>query len=539
MSSANSGADARTVDVVIVGAGFAGLHLLYRMRELGLSVQSFEAGGDVGGTWYWNRYPGARCDSPSSSYQYFFSRELLEEWQWSQRFPPQSEALAYLNYVADRFDLRDHIQFDTRVVSAHYDEDRDRWRIETDAGEILDARFFISAIGVLTEPLVPDLPGQDMARPKFLHTCRWPHGGVDFRGKRVGVIGTGATGIQVIQSIAGEVASLTVFQRTPNYAIPIRNPALDETDWQTRRDQADATHALTHETFSGFEYHLNPQSALDVSDSERRAYLEELWADGSLSFWVGNYHDILASEAANAPVAEFVREKIRARVDDPATAEKLMPDYPYGSRRVPLENGYFEVYNQDNVTLIDVNEDPMQAFTEQGIRTASGEHKFDYIVLATGFDAVTGSYSRIDIRGRDGASLNAKWAQRPLSYLGIQSAGFPNLFMVTGPTAPTTAFCNYPTCGGMQVEWVTDCIRHLTRQGLTRIEPEPAAEVEWADHVDEVANMTLIPATKSWWMGSNVGGKAHSVLGYIGGANEYKRICDEVAAENYRGFETA
>lgn len=527
----------KSFDVVVVGAGFSGLYQLYLLREQGFSVRVFEAGDGVGGTWYWNRYPGARCDSPSHVYQYWFSKEVLREWDWSERFPSQPEVLRYLNYVAEKFDLHRDIQFNTRVTSAVYDEAHCRWEIGTDDGRSFRARHVVFAVGGLSTPLLPDFAGRESFAGDAYHTAQWPHSGVTLKGKRVGVIGTGATGIQVVQEAAKEAQRLTVFQRTPNFAIAINNPQYQAADWQRIRDRFDDIRAATRESFAGFDCDLDERSALEVDPQERRETYEALWADGSLRFWIGNFGDIITDRQANETVAGFVRDKIRQRVSDPDVARKLTPtDHPFGTKRVPLENGYFETFNQDNVHLVDTRETPIERMTPKGVKTADAEYELDILVYATGFDAVTGTLTNIDIRGRNDLSLKQAWADDVRTYLGLQTAGFPNLFMVTGPTAPSVAFCNYPTCAMQQVEWIAQCIGYLREQGLTEIEATSEAEDSWLNHHNEAASQTLMPLTDSWWMGANVPGKPRTLLSYVGGGPAYRGMCEDIAARNYAGF---
>jgi cation diffusion facilitator CzcD-associated flavoprotein CzcO len=538
-TAGNGGAKPSDVDfdAVVVGAGFSGLYQTHLLRGLGLSVRVFEAGDGVGGTWYWNRYPGARCDSPSHVYQYWFSEELLQEWDWSERFPSQPEVLRYLNHVAEKFDLLRDIRFNTRVTSAVYDEPGNFWEIGTDDGQVARAQFLVLAIGGLSTPLIPEFEGRETFAGEAYHTAEWPHAGVDLDGKRVGVIGTGATGIQVVQEAAKRAGRLTVFQRTPNYAIAINNPSYAPGDWQRIRERFDEIRRATRQSFAGFDCDLDERSALEVDPEERRETFESLWADGSLRFWIGNFGDIITDRQANETVAEFVREKIRERVSDPATAEKLTPtDHPFGTKRVPLENGYFEAFNRDNVTLVDTRQTPIERITPKGVRVAGAEHELDVLVYATGFDAVTGTLTKIDIRGRNGASLAREWDRNVHTYLGLLTAGFPNLFMVTGPTAPSVAFCNYPTCAMQQVDWIAQCLGDLRRRNLSRIEATPEAEQGWLDHHNEVASQTLMPLTDSWWMGANIPGKPRILLSYVGGGPAYRQICEDVAARGYEGF---
>lgn len=522
-------------DVIVVGAGFTGLYALQKLREQGLNVRVFEVGDAVGGTWYWNRYPGARTDSQSYVYQYWFSEELLNEWDWSERFPAQQETERYLNFVADKFDLRKDIQFGTRVISADYDEQTDQWTIGTDDGQQTRAQYFVLGSGLLTEIVLPDIPGIKEFQGESYHTARWPHETVDFSGKRVGVVGTGATGIQVIQTIAPEVGEMVVFQRTPNYTIPMNNPKFDEHKRQELRQRYTDIKAQIDESFAGFDFTFDGRSFYDFSAAERRARMEDLWAEGSLSFWVGSYREVFTDETANAEFSEFVREKIRARINDPALAEKLVPSgYGFGTRRVPLETNYYEAFNQDNVSLVDVRETPIEAITANGIKTAAGEIELDMLIFATGFDAGTGAVTRMDIRGREGQLLRDYWSDGPRSFMGLQVHGYPNLFTVMAPMSPAAAFCNVPTCIQQQVDWITDCIQFARDDNQAKIEPSKTAEEQWIQHHNEVADMTLVPNTDSWYMGSNIKGKKRTLLAYAGGADVYREFCNDVKAGGYK-----
>lgn len=526
-------------DAIVVGAGIAGLYQLYRLRELGMRVCAVDAASNVGGTWYWNCYPGARVDSQSHVYQYWFSEELLEEWDWHERFPAQPETERYLNFVADKFDLRKDIRFNTRIASAHWDEDAKRWTLTSEAGETFAARYFVSCAGMLSAPLVPPFPGHERFRGVIAHTARWPRD-LDLTGKRVGVIGTGATGIQVIQTVADQVAELKVFQRTPQYAVAMRNDQYDDAARAELRAHYPEYREQVRNTFAGFafDFAFPPGEYYRMSREERREALETLWQDGSLAFWIGSFPELVIDEAVSEEVSEFVRGKIRARIQDPEVAEKLIPySYGFGTYRVPLEKGYYDVFNRDNVELIDVRETPIEGFTEQGVLVDGREYPLDVVVLATGFDAGTGALSRMDVHGRDGRSLTELWHRDIRSTLGLQVHGFPNLFTVAGPLAPSTAFCNMTTCLQEQVDWVTDCITWLREHDHQVIEPTAEKEEEWVRHHDEVAAGTLMMRTTSWYTGANVEGKPRRLLSYIGGAGNYHKICDEVKASGYAGFE--
>jgi cation diffusion facilitator CzcD-associated flavoprotein CzcO len=523
-------------DAIIIGAGIAGMYQLYRLRQLGLAVRVYEAGGDVGGTWYWNRYPGCRFDSESYSYGYSFSPELLQEWEWSEHFAAQPETLRYLNYVADKFDLRKDIQFKARVSSATYDEAGQCWEILTENGNRARAKFLITAIGVLSAPQMPNIPGLNDYKGEWHHTGLWPHTPVNFKGKRVGVIGTGATAVQLITEIAKEVGHLTVFQRTPNFCAPLRNTPIDaETQTKIKASYSEIFKRCS-ETPAAFLHDFDPRSAFDVSAEERQAFYEKLWAAPGFTKWLGVFRDVLSDLKANETFAEFVRNKMRERVKDPKIAEKLIPrDHPFGTKRVPLESGYYEVYNRDNVVLVDLNETPIERITAKGIKTKAAEYEFDIIIFATGFDAVTGAFSRIDFRSVSGQTLKDKWADGPHTYLGLQSVGFPNLFTLVGPHNGAT-FCNIPRCIEQNVEWVTECLRYMGAHNYTRIEATTDAENAWTEHVAEMANRTLLPLADSWFMGANTPGKARNFLLYAGGSPTYRKKCEEVAANSYEGF---
>jgi cation diffusion facilitator CzcD-associated flavoprotein CzcO len=525
------------LDVLVIGAGVAGLCALQGLRQLGLTVRAYESASDVGGVWYWNRYPGARFDSESYTYCYSFSQELLDEWDWQERFASQREILGYLNHVADRFDLRRDICFDTRVVAARYDARDNSWLIETDRGHRVRARYLVTAVGGLSAPQLPAIEGIENFAGKIYHTARWPHQGVDLSGKRVGVVGTGATGVQVIQTIAPEVAQLTVFQRTANYCVPQRNAPLTDAERREIKRSYPAIFARCRESYGGFIHTFDSRSGLDVSREEREAKFEALWSQPGFAFWFGNFKDLMTDETVNAWASEFVKRKIRERVRDPATAAKLMPQHPFGTKRVPLENGYYDVYNEAHVELVDLRESPMQRITQSGIRTTRGEHCVDVIVFATGFDAVTGALNRIDIRGLGGQSLRDKWQAGPKTYLGLQVEGFPNLFTIAGPHN-AASLCNAVRCTEQNVEWIAQCIGYMREKGFTRIAPTAAAEVAWTRHVREVAEATLLRAmTDSWFFGANTPGKARSIAIYAGGAAAYRMRCEEVARQNYEGFE--
>ena len=523
------------LDVVVVGAGFGGLYALQHLRELGLRVHALEAGSDVGGVWYWNRYPGARCDIESMEYSYSFDPQLEQDWQWTQRYPTQPEMLAYARHVAERYDLRPHISFDTTVTAAHYDELGNRWRLQTADGRQVVARYCIMASGVLSAPIRPDIPGLDDYRGRVLYTAQWPHGRVDLAGHRVAVIGTGSSGIQSIPHIASEAARVTVFQRTANFSISGVNVDLDPNVVRTTKQNYPALREHARRSFGGSTLPLNRKSALEVSAEERRETYEQRWTMGGFAF-LAAFVDHTVSAEANELAAEFVREKIRSIVTDPVVADRLSPrDHPIGTKRICVDTGYYETFNRSNVELVDLRTDPIETFTEVGLRAGGREFAFDTLVLATGFDALTGALTRIDIRGRDGRLLREEWADGPQSYLGLMVEGYPNLFTVTGPGSPSV-LSNMILSIEQHVDWIGDCLLALSVRGLDGIEPERDAQQAWVRHVAEVAEPTLYPTANSAYMGSNVPGKARVFLPYVGGVGRYRKKCAEIAADGYRGF---
>jgi cation diffusion facilitator CzcD-associated flavoprotein CzcO len=525
-------------DAVVVGAGFSGLYMLHRLRDvLGLSARVYEAGGGVGGTWYWNRYPGARCDSESFYYSYSFSDELQQEWAWSSKYPEQPEILSYLEHVADRFDLRRDIQLDTRVVAAAFDDGEDRWEIRTDRGDVVTARFFVTAVGCLSAANVPPIPGLERFEGDWYHTGAWPHEGVDFTGKRVGLVGTGSTGIQAAPVIAAQAAELVVFQRTPNYSVPARNFPLTDEQWADIKSRYPEIRQKARRSFGGFPYDPSDRGAMDVPPEEREATYERLWAEeGGFKFIYGSYNDLLVNPASNDTAAEFIRRKIREIVHDPVTAERLVPkDYPYGTKRPPIDTGYYETFNRDNVTLVDLRETPIVEITPAGLRTSDAEHPLDILVFATGFDAMTGSLLKMDIRGTGGRPLRDKWESGPTTYLGLQVAGFPNMFVITGPGSPSV-LTNMPLAIEQHVEWISDCIAYLRERGLSRVEATEEAEAAWVDHVREVAELTLFPLANSWYVGANIPGKRRVFMPYVAGFAPYRQRCKAVATAGYEGF---
>jgi cyclohexanone monooxygenase len=525
----------RQVDAVVVGAGFAGLYMLHRLRGLGLTAQGYEAGADVGGTWYWNRYPGARCDVESMDYSYSFSEELQQEWRWSERYAAQPEILRYAGHVADRFDLRRDIQFDTRVTAAAFDEAAGRWRVETDRGDRVSAQFCIMATGCLSDAQVPDIEGRDTFAGPWYHTGRWPHEGVDFTGQRVAVIGTGSSAIQSIPIIARQAAHVYVFQRTSNFSMPAHNAPLDP-DYERRVKARYAEFRReARESRVGFVTERSGDSALAVTPEERREEYERRWARGGLGF-SATYADLLTSQEANDTAAEFFREKIRAIVRDPEVAEALIPrDYPLGTKRLCVDTDYYATFNRDNVTLVDLRKTPIEAITPRGVRTTEREHEVDSLVFATGFDAMTGALLGIDLRGRGGQALRDTWSAGPRTYLGLSVAGFPNLFTITGPGSPSV-LSNMIVSIEQHVDWISDCLAHLRAHGWRVIEATREAEDAWVEHVNEVGHLTLYPRAKSWYMGANVPGKPRVFMPYIGGVGVYRQKCDAVAAAGYEGF---
>ena len=521
-------------DAIIIGAGMSGMYQLYRLRELGMRVRVFETGTNVGGTWYWNRYPGARFDSESYSYGYSFSKELLDEWDWSEHFAGQPETLRYLNLVADKFDLRRDIQFQSRVTSAIWNEAARSWNVTLEDGSRFHTRFLITAIGPLSTPTMPRIEGVERFQGRAFHTARWPKEPIDFTGQRVAVIGTGATGIQTIQTIAASVGHLTVFQRTANWSAPLHNGKIDaETQKQIKAGYPEMFRRC-QETFACFLHTPDPRGTFEVSDEEREAFFEKLYAERGFGIWQGNFRDILIDRKANALISDFVARKIRQRVKDPKVAEKLIPkNHGFGTRRVPLETFYFEVYNRDNVELVDITETPIERITPKGIKTSTAEYEFDIIIYATGFDAITGSFDQIDLRGAGGQRLKDKWKGGPQTYLGVMVDGFPNMMMLMGPH---TALGNIPRSIEYNVDWVTRLIHHARENNLTRIAATPAGVADWTDHVKTLGVGLLSNEVNSWMTGinSNVEGKQTRIVArYSGSAPAYRARCDEVAAKRY------
>jgi cyclohexanone monooxygenase len=523
-------------DAVVVGAGFSGLYLIKRLRDAGLSVQAVEAAPDVGGTWYWNAYPGARCDVESFDYCYSFSRELEEEWDWSERYPSQAELLRYLNHVADRFDLRRHIRFATRVVAAEFDEARDLWSVGLDSGGPLECRFFILAGGAISVPKPPEIAGIESYGGACFHTGAWPHEPVDFTGKRVAVIGTGSSGVQTSTAIVDQVAQLTVFQRTPNFTAPMINHPLDPPALAEFRRTSAERHERSRRSRQGIPYPMPTRSALAATPEERAEAFREAWENSHLFALRLTFSDIMTDEAANETVAEFVRGKIREIVRDPALAETLTPrTFPFATKRPCIGRGYYEMFNREHVRLVDLKQTPILRMTPAGVETTEGELAFDAVIFATGFDALTGAAARIAITGRGGETLRGKWADGPRTYLGLASSGFPNLFLVTGPGSPGPLTAMIKTIE-QHVDWIVDCLAFMAQRGLATIEASPEHEQAWMGHVQEVADATLYPRANSWYVGANVPGKPRKFMPYLGGLGVYRARCDEVASAGYAGF---
>ncbi|MBR0673843.1 flavin-containing monooxygenase [Neoroseomonas soli] len=538
MSAAPTGLAAATeiFDAVIIGAGMSGLYQLIRLRELGLKTRVFEAGTGVGGTWYWNRYPGCRFDSESYSYGYSFDKDLLKEWNWTEHFAPQPETERYLNLVADKYDLRRDIRFGARVKAATWDDANGTWTVELEDGSRHRSRYLVTAIGVLSTPTMPGFPGIDDFLGQSFHTGLWPKEEVDFAGKRVAVIGTGASGVQTIQEVAKTAAQLTVFQRTPNWCAPLHNGKIGAEEMEEIRTRYDAIFQRCQETFSCFLHTPDPRNTFDVSAEEREAFLEQLYSERGFGIWVGNFKDMLTDRAANEEVSRFVAKKIRQRVKDPKIAELLIPkNHGFGTRRVPLETRYYEVYNQPNVTLVDTKATTIERITPAGLRTSDAEYEFDIIIYATGFDALRGAFDRIEFRGRDGVTLKEMWKDGATSLVGMLQDGFPNLFTLLGPH---NALGNIPRSIEFNVEWVTALLRHMQRNGMTRAEAGPEAVAKWMDHVMDVARGQLSMEVDSWMTGVNInvaGKQKRIVARYTGSAPVYRSWANEIAERGYAG----
>ena len=525
-------------DVVVIGAGYSGLYALHKLRDrMGLDVIGLEAAADVGGTWYWNRYPGARCDIESIHYSYSFDEQLQQDWSWSERYSAQPEILAYLNHVAERFDLRRNYRFGTRVTSMEWDEDASRWRVGTDDGNEIAARFVVAGTGNVSIPKEPEFAGLESFAGPVYATHAWPHTEPDLTGKRVGIIGTGASGIQAIPKLAERAGHLTVFQRTPNFATPLRNRPSDPDEVAATKANYPAVRAAARNSFLGVPYARTEYSALEVTPEHRRETYDRGWRTGGFAILVESYTDLLVDEQANDTVAEYTRERIRERVTDPAVAELLCPDdHAFGTKRLPMETGYYETFNRDNVTLVNVKPNPIEAVTPTGLRLTDGtEYELDVLVLATGFDAFTGALTRMGIVGRDGQKLNDVWAAGPVSYLGLMTHGFPNLFTITGPGA-AVALYNNPLAIEDHVDLATTVLQHMLDNGYETIEPDAQAQAEWREELNQRAHATLFPRANSWYMGANIPGKPRVVMMYVGAAAEYRATCADVIADGYRGF---
>ena len=534
VSGQSTAAGTEAFDVVVVGAGFAGMYMLHRLRGLGFTARVYEAGGGVGGTWYWNRYPGARCDVESMQYSFSFSEELDQQWDWSEKYAPQPEILSYANHVADRFDLRQHIRFDTRVTAATYDETAKSWRIETDRGDNVTAKFCIMAVGCLSAANRPPFRGREEFRGPIYHTGEWPHEGVDFTGLRVGVIGTGSSAIQSIPIIAQQASALTVFQRTATYSVPARNEKLTPEYRKTIKADYPALRAKARARPTGFYFPFNMKPALEATPEERERQYQEAWERGGLPF-LGAYGDLLFEKAANDTIAEFARRKIRELVKDPTTAELLCPDNVFGCKRLCVDTGYFETYNLPHVKLVDVSKTPIERFTAQGIEVDGVEYPLDAIVCATGFAAMTGSYDRMRITGRDGVTLAEKWRAGPRAYLGVASSGFPNLFTITGPGSPSV-LASMIQAIEQHVDWMVDCMAHMRDIGAATVEPILHYEDEWIEHVNEVSKVSLRSTCSSWYVGANIPGRPRVFMPYIGGFPVYVQKCNEVMTNGFEGF---
>ena len=526
------------VDAVIVGAGFSGLYMLHRLRSLGFTTRLIEAADGVGGTWFWNRYPGARCDSESHYYCYSFSDEIRKEWKWSCRYPAQPELLAYLNFVADRLDLRKDIDFGTRVAAGNYDEEAHRWIVETGQGETVRARFLITGVGNTSTPAKPSIPGLESFAGDVYHTALWPHEKVDFTGQKVALIGTGSSGIQSTPMIAEQADHLTVFQRTANYSVPARNHDLTDEMRRELEENYNEMRQLVLASPIGMPFEIPQKSALEVSDEERNATLDKLWEIGSFRFMFTSYHDIVFDLKANATVAGYIEAKIRHTVNDPAKADILCEfNHPVGTKRPPIDTNYYETFNRDNVSIVSIRKNPIREATVDGLTMENGDkHKVDSIVFATGFDTVTGTLNKLNLRGKGGVSLADKWQDGPRAYLGLCTAGFPNLFMITGPGSPGI-LTNFPGCIEQNVDWIADAMTHMRETNAVEIEATSDAELKWVQEIAEVVDTTLFPTVDSWYMNSNIQGKPRVFTAYFSGMHTYADVCADVAKSDYKGFE--
>jgi len=524
------------LDAVVVGAGFGGLYAIKSLRDAGFRVQAFEAGDGVGGTWYWNRYPGARVDLECWDYSYSFDPKLQDEWDWPERYPTSAELMKYLNHVAERYDLKRHIKFKVKVVSASFDEKESVWDIHTSDGATVRSRFFVPATGVLSVPKPPEIPGLKDFQGASFHTGRWPHQPVDLSDKRVGVIGTGSSGVQVIQALAGKVKHLTVFQRTPVFVVPAKNHPMTPEMRARVRATYDERRIISRLTRFGIAVPMPSDSALDATQQERQKKYENAWENSQLLGFRMCFGDILSNQEANETVAEFIRGKIRETVKDPATAQKLLPyGFPFGTKRPCLGDTYYDLFNRDDVTLVALKDTPIERIVANGVVTTEGMHELDCLVYATGYDALTGALTSIDVRGLNGRKLNDKWEGGAKAYLGLVTSGFPNLFTVTGPGSPGP-LANMSMSIEQHVEWITRCMVYLRDHGIDRIDADPQAEHDWMEHVQEVVSRTLYLKANSWYLGANVPGKPQVFLPYLGGHGNYRKKCDDVAAAGYEGF---
>lgn len=528
--------DVRKTDVIVVGAGFGGMYAVYKFREIGYDVVGIEGGGDVGGVWYWNRYPGARCDLMSVDYSYGFSDEIQQEWSWSEQFAAQPEILEYANFVADKLELRKSYFFNTRVVSAVWDEAAQLWRVTTNKGDVLEAPFCIMATGPLSIPKDPDIPGIDRFKGQLLRAQIWPHEKIDFSGKRVGVIGTGSTGIQIVQTVGREAGELFVFQRTPSWTLPMRNHKLDENYIREMKTHYPAMRKLMKTNPTGGTRPVSTRPFFSLPPSQRREVMEHAWQDGGHTF-LACFSDLLYNQEANDQVADFVRGKIDEIVANPRTADALKPrGYPIFARRVCIDIDYYETYNRPNVHLVNLLEDPIVEITEKGVRTESGETQLDILIFATGYDALTGALLAFDVRGRDGRCLAEKWQGGPESYLGLMLEGFPNLFLTCGANGPA-ALANIITISENDVDWIADLIWHMRDKGVGTAEPTRIAETKWMEIVHDLAANSLIKKAKTWWVGSNVKGKSEGLTMYVGGFDRYRQHCEAAAANAYEDLD--
>lgn len=532
----------KQVDAIVIGAGVSGLYQVHQLREQGLNVQGIDAASDVGGTWYWNRYPGARFDSESYIYQYLFDEELYKDWTWSERFPAQPEIERWMHYIADRLDLRKEFKFSTRVQSAELDEQTNRWTVKTDQGDVYDAQFVIGCTGMLSAPLADRFPGQSSFKGEIVHTGLYPKEGIETRGKRVGVIGTGATGIQVIQTIASQVDELKVFVRSPQFSLPMRNPKYGPDEVKAYKDRFGELKDTLPHTFTGFEYDFEHAWA-DLTPDQRYEKLEEIYNDGSLKLWLASFAEMFFEQDVSDEISQFVRAKMEARLKDPELIKILVPqpgDAGFGKVRVPLETNYLETYLLPHVEAVSVLNNPIAEIVPEGVKLEDGSvYELDVIIMAVGFDAGTGGMSRIDFTGRDGMTLRDEWNKETRTTLGMQMHGFPNLFMTGAPLAPSAALCNMTTCLQQQTEWINNCIKFMRENGKSVIEPTAEFERSWIDHHDELVNASLFAKTDSWYNGSNIDGKPKRFLSYTGGTGAYRQKCQEVADSGYKGFNVA